>query len=322
MKRKSLSTLIALFLLIMLLVLTGCSSDEEKQNLNSNSKNSLASKVKIGDYVAYKTDANNTYTSPSEKTGYSKPQTFTTTGEEKWRVLDIKDEGTVVLISADEIKTNQNNTYYLNGEQGYINGVNELNSIAKIYGNGEHSSNARHLTREDINNLIGLEKFAQFYNINLSNYNTDEEKWKEIYKLMDENYGKEIISEDDGTTETVNYYEIKLSDFFKDTDEVYQSLLGGMYWLSNQTIRYNCGSSLQGSYDYFEYGIGYLSAKSSASYNKFNLDARYSSIALNCSGNYTTNTALYYSVRPVVELDSNAECNAGTGTISDPYTIK
>ena len=44
----------------MLLVLTGCSSDEEKQNLNSNSKNSLASKVKIGDYVAYKTDANNT----------------------------------------------------------------------------------------------------------------------------------------------------------------------------------------------------------------------------------------------------------------------
>ena len=53
-----------------------------------------------------------------------------------------------------------------------------------------------------------------------------------------------------------------------------------------------------------------------------NLDARYSSIALNCSGNYTTNTALYYSVRPVVELDSNAECNAGTGTISDPYTIK
>lgn len=340
MKKQMLILAIISILIVMLFILTGCGSTEENVKIESDS---LSSVVKIGDYVDYKTIADNKYISTKEKTGYNKDQTFITTGKEKWRVLNIAEDGTVVLISEEQLKTNQNDTYYLLGANGYINACDELNNIASIYGNGEHAISARHLNREDINNLIGIENLARYYDVDLSNYNTNEEKWNAIYMSMDENYGKELTinssqnnqqykidlnsnngkSEIDMVTETVNYYEIKFSDF-EENNTIYQELLNGRYWLANQIIQYFSGSTLAGKYEYFNYGVGY-SSSSSSSNGKFVLDAGYNSIPLICSGNYTTDSGLTnYNryIRPVVVLNKETKSNGGTGTSEDPFILK
>lgn len=346
MKKRLLNIGIIVILVIMLIILTGCGNNQDGQSNTNNdkiSKNSLASKVKVGDYVDYKTVADNKYTSTSDKTGYTKDQVFITTGEEKWRVLDVAEDGTVTLISEEQIKTNQNDTYYLLGAKGYENSVSELNNIASIYANGDYAVSGRHLTREDVNNLIGIEKFARYNNVELSNYNTELEKWDAVFSVMDENYGKErTISsvnntkqykvdanssegkvEVDSSKETPNYYEVKLSDF-EEENSIYQELLNGRYWLANKVIRYTSNSSVAGGKsEYFNYEIGYLSSASSSK-GKFNLDAEYDSVSLVCGGNYSTQpgyTNYNRYVRPIVVLDKEVNCDGGTGTSSDPYIL-
>lgn len=345
MKKKILSLGVVAILVVMLIVLTGCGNNNGEQTDANNSKiskNSLASKVKIGDYVDYKTVADNKYISTTDKTGYTKEQVFITTGEEKWRVLDVAEDGTVTLISEEQIKTNQNDTYYLIGAKGYENSVSELNNIASIFGNGNHAASARHLTREDVNNLIGIEKFARYNNVDLSNYSTEQEKWDAVFSAMNENYGKEkTISSENNTKqfkvdanssegkvevesskETPNYYEVKLSDF-EEENTIYQELLNGRYWLANKITRYVYSSNLQGTSEYFNYEIGYLSSASS-SRGKFNLDAEYDSVSLVCGGNYATQsgyTNYNRYIRPVVILDKEVKCDGGTGTSSDPFIL-
>lgn len=342
MKKKILSLGVIAISIAMLLILTGCGTNQDEQNNTKISKNSLASKVKVGDYVDYKTVANNKYTSSSDKTGYTKDQVFITTGEEKWRVLNISEDGTVTLISEEQIKTNQNDTYYLMGAKGYENSVTELNNIASIYANGNYAVSGRHLTREDVNNLIGIEKFARYTNVELANYNTEQEKWNAVFSAMNENYGKEkTISSENNTKqfkvdassndgkievasskETPNYYEVKLSDF-EEENSIYQELLNGRYWLANKIVRYVYNSNLQGTSEYFNYEIGYLSSASSSK-GKFNLDAEYDSVSLVCGGNFQTQTGYTnYNryVRPVVVLNKDVKCDGGTGTSSDPFTL-
>lgn len=350
MKKKILNIVSGIVLILMLFVLTGCGNNQDVQNnqasqsnTNKNvSKDSLATKVKVGDYVDYKTVADNKYTSTTDKTGYSKDQVFSTTGEEKWRVLDIADDGTVTLISEKEINTNENDTYYLMGAKGYENSVSELNNIASIYGNGENAVSARHITREDINNLIGIESFSRFANVDISSYSNDEEKWNAIFSTINENYGKELTitstdsnkqfkvdtAVEEGKTEigsakeTPNYYEVKLSDLEED-NKIYQEILNGRYWLANKITRYVYNSNLQGTSEYFNYEVGYLSSASSSS-GKFNLDAEYDSVSLVCGGKYSTQPGLTNynrSVRPVVVLDKDVKCDVGTGTASDPFVL-
>ena len=101
MKKKILGIGIVAILVSMLVLLTGCGNEENSNGGNGSSKiskNSLASQVKIGDYVDYKIESGKSYTSPKDKTGYDKDQTFETTGEEKWRVLNVNEDGTIDLI--------------------------------------------------------------------------------------------------------------------------------------------------------------------------------------------------------------------------------
>ena len=100
MKKKILSLGVVAILIAMLVLLTGCGNGENGNGGNGSSKtskNSLASQVKIGDYVDYKVESGKSYTSSKDKTGYDKDQTFETTGEEKWRVLNINEDGTLQM---------------------------------------------------------------------------------------------------------------------------------------------------------------------------------------------------------------------------------
>ena len=128
-------------------------------------------KLQIGDYVNYSavagvdtTDTNNTtIKSNGTDNGYG-DQTFDLTkytGDNKWRVLGIKD-GKVELISADIVPSNNSNEmYYLKGRTGFQNAETELTNIAGLYGQGTHATGARSVNVDDINKITGYNPNAE-----------------------------------------------------------------------------------------------------------------------------------------------------------------
>ena len=180
MKKKILSIGIIFILLAMLFILTGC-GDSNNNESTMNDKNSLASQVKVGDYVSYKAKEGNTYISEQNRNG-SKRQEFETTGDEQWRVLSIEDDGTVNLV-CDMLPNDSTQVFSVRGVVGYNNLVDELNNIASIWGNGECAVSARSMTSKDVMKAVGLDKFIKVLNIDSSKYNTDDEKLEIKRKL-------------------------------------------------------------------------------------------------------------------------------------------
>ena len=131
--------------------------------------------LKIGDYVDYdcKLGVPNQkmqYISMLEKNGYG-DQTFSLTDYNYgWRVFGVDENGRLELISEECVpltggynSTDYNRTYYYLGDANddlktqvaYINAVNELNDICKIYGYGKGAIEARCVKIEDINKILG-----------------------------------------------------------------------------------------------------------------------------------------------------------------------
>ena len=119
--------------------------------------------LEIGDYINYDCTTNDeTYTSYESANGYG-DQTFTASDYSYgWRVLGI-DEGTgeLLILSEDFVpleggySENNRTYYYLQGQEGYANGVNELNKICEIYGKGEGATDGRNITVDDVNKITG-----------------------------------------------------------------------------------------------------------------------------------------------------------------------
>ena len=127
--------------------------------------------MKVGDYVAYDPTlganaSDLTYTSTADKTGTNGDQEFNATtyksAERGWRILGVKN-GKIRLISEEFIGPGKdkeiyigNRTYYtLEGQQGYINGIEELNKISAIFGHGKGAESATSITVDDINAITG-----------------------------------------------------------------------------------------------------------------------------------------------------------------------
>ncbi len=321
-------------LVVMLFVLTGCSnSDTQKDSNNS----LLSKKVNIGDYVDYKVKSGNTYTSTAEKTGIDKEQVFETTGKEKWRVLNIEDNGNVNLISADGIVTKFEKEYSLFGEKGYTNGVDELNNISKIYATGKHAISARSMNLLDLVNLIGIDKIAKVYEneseVNLSSY-SGTEKLEQAYKLMNEEYGKTYTF--DGQTKTVNSaFEISSSmntfgiDKITEDERVIDLLktsngeIGKYVWLADNIV--DVGKIGQEA-TYFECGLARYDVTNRTQYDGYTGAAISSSIGFTVlhkinhsevSGSYPQNF-----IRPVVTMDKDTKIAGGEGTVESPYILE
>jgi len=173
--------------------------------MESMNPDSLAAKVKVGDYVTYKPKAGS-YTSKTgdyagavsdpnvslyelaatidengEETasgtqgnGYG-DQTFTVpadTSAIKWRVLSIEN-GKVNLVSEKEIGRNglwtgdwDNDVLYLKGITGYAYGEEEINTICSLYGTGDEAESARNINIKDLNKLTGFDLLEdQAYNV-------------------------------------------------------------------------------------------------------------------------------------------------------------
>ena len=181
--------------------------------------------IKVGDYVNYDPTlgANSSdlaYSSPASKTGADSAQDFNATTYKNagygWRALGVKN-GKLRLISEEFVGagtySDSSRTYYtLKGQNGYINGIDELNNINAIFGHGKGAESATSITAEDINEITGYDpatakceegNFNEYGNkvtytrgegSNLSNSATNGQTWS-------------------GAVDTFNYYDKETKTF-------------------------------------------------------------------------------------------------------------
>ena len=115
--------------------------------------------VQVGDYV------NNYNPVPEGKTAetvtsYSTEnecgdQEFSSGYEGKWRILGVSEDGKLMIVPENVIKTTSDGYYYLRGQAGYTNAVSELDKISAIFGKGYGAESARSVKVEDINRVTG-----------------------------------------------------------------------------------------------------------------------------------------------------------------------
>ena len=126
MKKKVIISIVAILLVVCIVAGTITVMSFRKPKKDNENLMPLSEKVKIGDYVSYNAGEGNTYTSLESKNG-KKDQTFTTTGNEKWRVLSIENDGKYVLKSSDnEILKDSSGTYEI------LDNVNGLTNVIKL----------------------------------------------------------------------------------------------------------------------------------------------------------------------------------------------
>ena len=345
MKRKFLRVLVVIILGILCFSLTGCGEKNEDSISKPNDKKAISNVVKIGDYVDYQVESGKEYTSKTGKdgSGYSAIQVFETKENMKWRVMSIEENGTVNLVSEKVVATKNEKEYYLAGVWGYLNAVDELNNICAIYGTGECATGARSMTVRDVNELIGIENYANELNIDLTQYNSKDEQWEAIYKGLNSNYGESIAKlvgdgnmqqqVTDRNSET-GYREVsevtdkvtdKISNIKKpsDGDNYYDlanynnkreilELIGEDFWLAD--------TGLIGPTSFDRYGFYGVYNLSKVGPNNHSLAIR-SFACTNAKVNFSTSPA-EKNVRPVVSLSNSTKVIEGTGTASDPYKIK
>ncbi len=90
-------------------------------------------------------------------------QTYSTSdaSDVKWKVLGADEKTGKLLIVAADVLKNEDGTSKLmrfKGITGYLYGVDELNKICNIYGNGKGATGGRSITYDDIAKVIGLKK--------------------------------------------------------------------------------------------------------------------------------------------------------------------
>lgn len=129
----------------------------------------------VGDYINYNpavdekgNSVTTSYTSYSlanasknsgKTSGYTSDQKFSAnsyTGT--WQVFGVEN-GKIQIVPTSIITTSStsNGYYYLQGESGYLNGINELNSICSIYGEGKGAVGAKAITIEEIERATGYD---------------------------------------------------------------------------------------------------------------------------------------------------------------------
>ena len=125
--------------------------------------------LKIGDYVNYDATDNgnikNAYTSPigTDSTintegsklagnGYGNQTFNVNSAPNNWRILGLEN-GKILLLSEGLVKTQNDENFYLSGQTGYQYGIDELNNICSIFGNGKGAISARSINVEDVNRI-------------------------------------------------------------------------------------------------------------------------------------------------------------------------
>ena len=346
MKKKVLSLLL---IGILFIVLTGCGDTNEKKSKSSGEDNVLSSKVKAGDYVDYKVEKDISYVAPQDKTGYTKDQTFETTGEEKWRVMNVNSDGTIDLIMDGYGLSIIDQGLHFKGKLGVENFESELNNVINIYLNKDYATKARSLNRADIETMLDLEatkkQLLKIYDSDSILYKRDENidisgTREEALENMSKTYYSYLTGYTYGDVITIDgesiQYNLKfpLEKGFYDciTNEEYRDLLEGTFsvWLGDKpstSINYNW--NYQSYYiDYKSYilsfetddnGIKWYEMKSSDWFYRLNLSETGENTFTKGSGIEGTHEG---NIKPIVTLKSGLKISGGKGTEDSPYTIK
>ena len=284
----------------------------------------LASKVKPGEYVKYIPDKVNTtdeaYTNLISDLGtYSGngENTALTQEEMNWRVLDVVN-GKVRLIS--ENPTSNNVT--LSGYNGYNNAVYLLDKTCRtLYNKTGYTENIQNLKIEDIQNKMTTTDYSAIY----PSYGTPLSPTNLYYPSI---FAQEEGQKIDGTTGTLG--------LSKQTDPIEQTIIEiypeeswevkFTYWTKTMEendftnpIYYN----LFINNDTNSYWMSSRCVSADSDYAAFNVRSVYSG-SVNALNLYVSSSAsASYSIgfRPVITLNSNVSVTSGDGTKSLPYVI-
>lgn len=157
----------------------------------------IADKVKIGDYINYVADTNNSYMLNKDITGdYETDGTKVTPEHARWRVWDIKEDGTVII--APETAMTE---VTLRGSTGFINGINVIENVCDIYANeelyGVSATDIRSMKLEDLEDTNRSSNIIKFRD----NFEKDSDTYPQYGETNVEQYGN------NGYTEGIFYTE-------------------------------------------------------------------------------------------------------------------
>lgn len=296
---------------------TGSSSESETTE-------TLASKVQPGDYVSYTPDEAGTTEILSELSAYSgntdstKNTESTLTQENlNWRVLDVVD-GKVRLIS--EVPTTS--TVALEGYKGYNNAVYLLDRTCRtLYNNSTYTDNVQNLKIEDIEKYM---ETTDYSTIN-SSYGTTFSPTHKYYPSIFAQEAEQTVNEITGT--------LGLSEQTAPINQTTANTATSMtvkytYWnksmekrdFTNQ-IYYNLFINNGSNYSTYWMSSRCVAAISDSAY--FSVCRVYSGRVSAYNLYYSNDTPSYnaFALRPVITLKSNILVKSGSGTPDLPYEI-
>ena len=303
--------------------------EETNENGETIITNGVA-QFKIGDYVDYnphKGADKTTYTSSKNKTGYTEDQVFNLESYQYgWRVLGVDEETNEILLVAEDFigpdsggqEENGRTYYYLIGQTGYANGIEELNMISQLYGQGKGASSARSITVEDVNKIVGYKQ-------------TDIENWE---KGETQAYGNQItyssvgftyFDEQSKTWKTLesgeritlvnNYYSYSNNDSLLFANSV-NSAIEDTYKRSQTGCQYWLASPYLATYDEDLIHWGFHSVQE----GMINTDQANDSSML--VGTNSDGRNRYRGIRPVISLDADIVILQQQGTSDNPHQIQ
>ena len=214
-------------------------------------ENVIANKVKVGDYVAYIPEGNNTtnYELKYEDSGYvdeenSEPKDQTITRQNiNWRVLKIDEKTNQVTLISEEPVINIG----LTGEAACKNGIRLLDDVYSTLYKSNKTVEVRNLKVEDVNEIMGVILGENVQNRYDHVYPGDNGEYREIPfgttvgDLIDE-YGYNVtnMSIDEILDYEIIDYTYSGNTFKTDENSIEHSLIfsetdGMPYWLSSKS---------------------------------------------------------------------------------------
>lgn len=128
------------------------SGNAENEKITSNTEKKISEVVQVGDYIEYSGATDNSYILREDLTGYSiENGKVLTPVNVNWRVWKVENDGTVLIIPEKPV-----NNFYLKGATGFVNSVDVINDVCKIYANekyGVSSNDIRSLAIEDLEDV-------------------------------------------------------------------------------------------------------------------------------------------------------------------------
>ena len=302
--------------------------NEIDKYLPKQNENSLAKKVKVGNYVAYTPDEldNNALTTlKTNLKNYSGASDNTTNSAIardilSWRVLDIDEKtGAVRLISAKSTSS----TVTLKGYNGYNNAAKLLDDVCSTLYNSKLATKVQNLKIEDITKYMTTQPTEGTTEYHPENINypkiLEQEKNQTVVKSTTENklgvssQSIFVTGYDTSATSTLknNYWNKKMAtnDFYGENKEMYYKLFinngekkYNTYWMSSRCVNANSdGADFLVRIVDSGFAVAYA-------YRLYDSSDRELSVA--------------YAFRPVITLNSNVQVTSGNGTESTPFEIK